>query len=241
MPSNNFITEEILRTFKETLALVLAQDNCTVAREHKYIDKSFPFRGLHMTKVFGNNADEFFLDSNHQRIMNDRLNEDLSLLLLRDYHSRDDLSIEHGQEDNATSIADLYIHHPRCEIVIELETFRTKPFSNLIFIPATCGSERTTPLYVIQCFAPERRDLAARLTRRIGQWLNGRSDVHSFEYIPLDMPSPPDNIRYLLPKVSKCRPNKYNQADDKVTFRRYAEEFCKLSLIPSIRKILARH
>ena len=238
MPSNSFITEKILQTWEEKLALALALDNCTVSREHKYIDRSFPFRAIHMTKIFGKNADEFFLDSNNQRILNAILAEDLSLLVLKDYHSRDDLSIEYGQTEDAISVADIYIHHPRCEIVIELETFRTKPFSNLVFIPAACDSKRSIPLYVIQCFAPERHDTAAKLTRKIGQWLNERSDICRFEYIPLDMPTPHDSIRYLLPKVSVSRPKVF-QAGDDIALQRYAEGFGKLSLIPLIQTILA--
>lgn len=231
----HFVTDTMLQTWGEQLAVALAQDRCAVSRENKYIDSSFPFRAIHM----GKKNDEHFLDIENQRIPNPKLSQDLNLLVIKQYHGSQDLSFEDKQAKRATSWADLYIKHSKVEIVIELEVFKDKPFSNLIFIPSVCGSERTLPLHVIQVFAPERNDLEAQLSRRIGHWLMKQSGVCLFDYIALDMAPSPKGIRYLLPKKRAPKPPKYQLDGDEAELQQYTRDFGEQLLIPAIRRILA--
>jgi hypothetical protein len=86
----------------------------------------------------GKKNDEYFLDKAGQKIPNRELIDNLTLLTIKEFKSQVDLSFEHKQANKATLIADLYLTDDNIEIIIELEVFKDKPFSNLIFIPQVC-------------------------------------------------------------------------------------------------------
>jgi hypothetical protein len=105
-----------------------------ITREFTYIDKHLPFKAISM----GKKNDEYFLDKAGQKIPNRELIDNLTLLTIKEFKSQVDLSFEHKQANKATLIADLYLTDDNIEIIIELEVFKDKPFSNLIFIPQVC-------------------------------------------------------------------------------------------------------
>jgi hypothetical protein len=60
----------------------------------------------------------------------------------------------------------------------------------------------------MHCFGPERRDKEAKLTRKVGLWLQQQPAIEKYVYLPYEMPSLPDSIRYLLPsKKRRQNPN----------------------------------
>ncbi|TFW00638.1 hypothetical protein E4K72_15235 [Oxalobacteraceae bacterium OM1] len=228
------LTSTILQQWYRQLSDLGVRRSCRVQREYRYIDQPLPFRALHM----GKKNDEYFLDANNQKITVGRLLNDLELLVIKDFNSLNDLSLGDKQAKKATSIADIHIEHANAEIVIELEVFKDKPFSNLIFVPQACAAPRKTPLIFIHCFAPERHDKEAELTRRIGKWLEGQPLARDYTYLPIAMPALPESIRYLLPPKQAKKPLGYQHEHHEMEFARYIHDFGKNALVATIDRLL---
>lgn len=228
------ITDDILVIWQRQLAENFYRDGCLVEREHTYINKRLPFRAVHM----GKKNDEYFLDTGNKKIHVDSLMKDLDLLIIKDFQNRHDLSLKDKQATKATSRADLYVQHEKVEIVIELEVFKDKPFSNLIYIPEVCSAGRQKFLHFIHCFAPERQDKEAVLARKIGYWLKNQPRIAKYEYSSYVMPCLPKSIKYLLPHKKAAKPRAYRSYEDEVAFRQYIKGFGQRQLIPAIRKII---
>ena len=228
-----FQASDILSSWKELLDKELKSKNCKIIREHRYIHDPLPFRAIHMGKF----NDEYFLDEENNKIHRDELQNDMDLLILKDFHTESDLSRDNKQALKATSYADLYVSNQEAEVIIELEVFKDKPFSNLIYIPEACKSERNIPLYFLHCFTPKRVDPEAELTRSIGLWLMAHPQIHNFIYKPLMMPELSPNISYLLPdKKFRPKPKEYEKEGDKEDLFKYSTDFMKNFLLPELKK-----
>ncbi len=233
---SQFVTNDILSIWTKILKENFGQSGCLIEREYTYINKPFPFLALHM----GKKNDEYFLDLNNNRISNDNLLKNMELLIIKDFESEKDLSLPDRQAMKACSIADLFITNYYVEIILELEIFKDKPFSNLIYIPEICKHIRKKPLYFIHCFAPKRNDKEAVLTQKIGYWLIQHGHVRDFQYESYILPDLPEFIQYLLPYKGATKPQSYQNDRDKIQLYQYAEEFCNTTLIPSISKIVTQ-
>ena len=230
---SNFVTDDILALWYSKLVKRFSH-HCRVEREYTYIKKDLPFRALHM----GKKHDEYFLDEQYKKIPTKDLLNDLNRLIIKDFRTNDDLSFENKQAKTARSIADLYIEHETVQIVIELEIFKDKPFSNLIYIPEVCKSGRKIPFCFIHCFAPERQDKEAELTRQIGLWLLKQPAIEKFEYVSFIMPPLPDSIKYLLLKKSAVKPKLYQRPEDRIVFQEYILNFYEQKIIPKVNGCL---
>lgn len=231
-----FPTKDILEFWHSKLIERFSSTCRLIEREYPYINQNLPFRALHM----GKKDDEYFLDGNNERIRIRDLLNNLDRLIIRDYQDVRDLSLKDKQAEIATSRADLFIEHERAQIVIELEVFKDKPFSNLIYIPQVCRIGRIIPFYFIHCFAPERRDDESELTRHIGCWLQGQPGIDKYTYVYSIMPDPPESIKYLLPpKEYHPKAKGYRCTKDRSDFHQYLNEFCEDSLIPTINKCIS--
>ena len=232
---SKFITNDILTAWTKTLKNRFHKSGYTIETEYTYISKQLPFRAINM----GKKNDEYFLDPDNKRLTNYDLLRNPELLVIKDFNSERDLSLQDKQAKKARSIADLYITDYCIDIILELEVFKDKPFSNLIYIPEVCNHLRDRPLYFIHCFAPKRNDKEAVLTQRIGNWLMQHDKVRNFEYAAYMLPDLPKPIEYLLPHKSAPKPISYNNDREKTQFHQYVEEYCDTTLVPSIRKFYA--
>lgn len=232
----SFITIDILRIFQKKLTEELHRD-ARIIREYTYVDKPLPFMALHM----GKKNDEYFLDSSQNKIKVKALLDDLDQLLIKKFNSIDDLCLEHKQAKKAKSIADIYIQGKTTDIIFELEVFKDKPFSNLIYIPEVCkaGCHISRPLYFIHCFAPERNDKEAELTRKIGFWLQKHHKIEKFTYLPFMMPALPQSIAYLLPKKNKLKPKQYLLPSHEQNFHKYIDDYFENTMHPKIVNLLS--
>lgn len=231
---SKFVTNDILAIWHSELVKRFSYKCRLIAREYSYINKCLPFRALHM----GKKRDEYFLDATNKKILTKDLLNDLNLLILKDFQDGGDLSLENEQAKKARSIADIYIEHETAQVVIELEIFKDKPFSNLIYIPEVCKTGRKVPFCFIHCFAPERLDKEAELTRRVGSWLQQQPTIEKYEYIFYIMPSLPDSIKYLLPNKRAVKPKSYRCPEDRIAFQQYVNEFYEQRIIPKVSDFL---
>jgi hypothetical protein len=232
---SSFQTNDILNCWHQRL-IELFGGNChRIERESVYINKPMPFKALNM----GKKDDEYFLDVNNRRISVGELLENLNLLVIKEFQDYRDLSIDDKQASIANSRADIYIEFESAQFIIELEVFKDKPFSNLIYMPEFCSQDVAKPLYFIHCFAPERLDKEAELTRKIGNWLENQPFVKHYKYLSYIMPSLQEPIKYLLPKKKMIKPKSYLFDDDRVKFHQYAITFCDDVIYPKVKSILA--
>jgi hypothetical protein len=232
---SRFQTDEILDCWHSRLSERLQGRLRRLDREYRYLDKPLPFSALNM----GKKDDEYFLDAQDHRIRVDELLLNLDLLHLKEFRTPGDLSSVHKQARKATSIVDIFAESGAAEIIIELEVFKDKPFSNLIFVPEIWGGDESRKrLFFLHCFAPERRDKEAELTRKIGTWLQRHPANKRYEYQACIMPPLPLDIKYLLPSKKAKKPESYQSVDHRSTFREYALAFCDREILPTIQKIL---
>jgi hypothetical protein len=231
---SHFQTDDILNCWHEKLSKRFGDSCSRIEREYTYIKKQLPFKALSM----GKKNDEYFLDASNKRISTRNLLEDLNLLVVKEFRDIQDLSLDDKQAQVAKSIADIYVDFEFVEIIIELEVFKDKPFSNLIYVPEVCSRDKMKPLYFIHCFAPERHDDEAEVTRRIGYWLESQPSVERYEYSSYVLPTPSDSIKYLLPNKRATKPKLYRCNEDRVTLNLYAATFCEDVIIPKINTIL---
>jgi len=234
---SHFQTNDILNCWHRRIS-ELFRDSCPrIEREFVYIEKQLPFKALNM----GKKNDEYFLDVNNRRISIGALLEDLHLLVIKEFRDHRDLSIDDKQAKTAKSIADIYIGFDAAQFIIELEVFKDKPFSNLIYVPEVCSDDAAKPLCLIHCFAPERLDKEAELTRKIGYWLEKQPSIKRYEYSSYLMPSLPESIKYLLPNKKMTKPRSYRCDEDRVTLHQYATTFCDDVIFPRVKSVLASH
>ena len=231
---SHFATTDVLITWQSKLVERFTHSCRLIEREYTYINKRLPFKALNM----GKKHDEYFLNAENRKIPIENLLNDLNLLVIKHFQTIHDLSYENKQAEKATSRADIYIGHENVEIVVELEVFKDKPFSNLIYIPEICSPDRRTPFHFIHCFAPERLDKEAELTRRIGCWLQRQPTIENYEYVSYMMPPLPDSIKYLLPNKKGKKPKSYQCLEDRTAFHQYINEFCEQRIIPKVSNVL---
>lgn len=231
----HFQTNDILNCWHQKLSGAFRGSYHLLELEYLYIKKALPFKALNM----GKRKDEYFLDADNKKISVSELLENLNLLVIKEFRDTRDLSFNDKQAQIAKSFADIFIKFKMLQIIIELEIFKDKPFSNLIYIPEVCSCDENTSLYFIHCFAPERIDKEAELTRRIGSWLKSQATIRKFEYLSYIMPSLPEPIKYLLPGKKATKPKSYRCNDDKITLHQFASDFCDDVILPKIKKILA--
>lgn len=233
---SSFITNEILTVWSELMTNRFSFEGIEVIREYGYIDQALPFKALNMGKY----KDEYFLDSFGYKLDNKYLIKNLHELFIKDFKTIQDLSIKDKQAKKATSRADLYLTNYKIEIVIELEVFKDKPFSNLIFIPEACGNKARIPLYFIHIFAPERTDTEAELTRQIGIWLEKNSEIHNFKYVPMFLPFPLGKIKYLLPKKQSQKPKSFNSPEDKQILVDFSVKYFQETILKILESIFSQ-
>ena len=231
---SKFVTDEILAIWHAELLKNFSHQCHLIKREYPYINQRLPFKTLHM----GKKHDEYFLDAANRKIPTNDLLNDLNLLIIKDFQNSEDLSLENKQAKKARSVADIYVEHQNIQIVIELEVFKDKPFSNLIYIPEVCKTGRAIPFCFIHCFAPERFDSEAELTRKIGSWLQQQPAIEKYEYMSFVMPPLPDSIKYLLPNKRAVKPESYKCPEDRIAFLQYVSEFCAQMIIPKVSGFL---
>lgn len=231
---SNFQTDDILNCWHKMFSQLFGDSCSRIEREYVCIKKRLPFKALNM----GKKNDEYFLDASNTRIPIGELLDDLNLLVIKQFRDHRDLSLDDKQAPIARSIADIFVESEVAHFIVELEVFKDKPFSNLIYIPEFCGRENIKPLYFIHCFAPERLDKEAELTRKIGYWLESQPSIERYEYLPYIMPSLPESIRYLLPNKKTTKPKSYRCDADKAALYQYATTFCDDVIIPRIKSIL---
>jgi len=204
--------------------------------------KSLPFIALNMAKCRNGkpgSTDEFFLNQNNEPLDSKQLlKNELKGLCIKQFRKESYLAKEYNQAKFACSIADLYLLLKKLEVVIELEVFKDKPFSNLIYIPEACRLHDRALLF-LHVFAPLRVDVEAELTRAIGQFLATHSSIDKLYYVPLIMPPLPPKISYLLPcKKAKNKAQGFQQADHEKLFRRYLAKFARDCLVYKIQSHL---
>ena len=207
--------------------------------------KDLPFIALNMAKCHKDkpaSTDEFFIDEfNNPLDSRELLKSELKSLHIKNFNNESDVAKEYKQANTACSIADLYLLMDKVEVVIELEDFKDKPFSNLIYIPQACsvGSDRDRPLLFLHIFAPLRNDTAAELSKAVGKYLGNCPSISRLKYLSIDMPALPESIAYLLPsKTSKDKPKGFGAPADAAVFRRYLEEFALNEIVENIKKFI---
>lgn len=234
---SHFQTDDILNCWHQRISELFGDSCHRVERESVYIKKPLPFKALSM----GKKNDEYFLDANNRRISVGALLDDLHLLVIKEFRDHRDLSIDDKQAQTAKSVADIYVEFDAARFIIELEVFKDKPFSNLIYIPEVCSDDKAKPLYFIHCFAPERFDKEAELTRKIGYWLEMQSSIKRYEYSSYIMPPLSESIKYLLPNKKMIKPKSYRCDEDTVTLLQYATTFCDDVIYPKVKSVLGSH
>ena len=206
---------------------------------HKSSRKSLPFRSLNMAKCLKGkpgSTDEFFLDQDNNPLSSKQLLEsNLNGIHIKTFHDESDIAKDYKQAKYACSIADFYMLTESLEVVIELEDFKDKPFSNLIYLPEAC-QKRDRPLLFLHVFAPLRRDLEAELTRKVGRFLAEEPSVDQLQYVAIDMPELPEAISYLLPeKKARNKERRFREDEHQVMFQEYLLAFFNDQISPVIR------
>lgn len=221
------------------------RDTFPPTNSHKK-SKDLPFSALNMAKCHKNkptSTDEFFLDEFNIPLNSEELlTSGLKNIHIKKFNKESDVAKEYKQASTACSIADLYLLMDEVEVVIELEDFKDKPFSNLIYIPQACsvGSDRDRPLLFLHIFAPLRNDTAAELSKAVGKYLGNSPSISRLTYLSIDMPALPESIAYLLPsKTSKDKPKNFQLPDDEVHFRNYLENFASKEIVGNIKKYIS--